>query len=524
MSDLLTTEEGRSAVIQAQRFLLQRRLSRFFKRNLVISYNEWLSGNGFNLAAILGELNEHHDEEILNLYRLLSLVGGLEESIADMRIYVDAVDGDDDEGDGSEENPFASLWFIGNLPKTINHKITIFFVNDYSGDGLTLDYSFGDGGQIDFVGVGAPTVIESHVVAVGGVSAVLFDSSKYITVVDAPTIPCNGDFLVPTEGADIGKAQVIQRMDGSVFVTLADSTPGLLDGEGLDTVRPSRTVSFDYVSISGFGCMHNTALAKYSSAVNFINMRLDLSSASAFDERAVFEHHGQLCVSMQFVQVLTPAAGTVSINGQINTASAENYGQLTLLSESGITNLGYAGPEANEEMCGASFLNYGDSCPVTVGSGGVAHWISPTDALYTDGDCRVKKCGAAYFSCSNSFGAIEYVCQANNAAGPAIELANCRISLTGLCCFDAVQIIEFNSNSHVVLDNSGADYIIGFPEYGIFFNSTGLIEFHYNPGVKMDGNTADIRFTHVSPAANSSIPAPFGWVQNQGAVVSRLSL
>ena len=114
MSDLLNTSEGRNVIIEAQRFLLKRRLARFFKRNLAIDFEQYEKGLGeFDLSTLLGQLNVAWDDELRDLYRLLGTVGGLTESIAETEINVNPATGSDITGTGSADRPYASLWFIG---------------------------------------------------------------------------------------------------------------------------------------------------------------------------------------------------------------------------------------------------------------------------------------------------------------------------------------------------------------------------------------------------------------------------
>jgi hypothetical protein len=163
MTDILTTSIGRAAALTAQKFLLRRRLSRFFKRGVVIDFEKWMTGEGTSLQQIVGQLNGLHDKELLDIYRLLGVVGGLDESITDTTIYVDGHHGDDITGDGTEGKPYRSLWFLQNLPRRIRHVIRIVVKNQTVYDapiGTTgkalLDFHFSDSGSLSFIGSGAP--------------------------------------------------------------------------------------------------------------------------------------------------------------------------------------------------------------------------------------------------------------------------------------------------------------------------------------------------------------------------------
>lgn len=167
MSNLLNTETGRAALYEARNFLLRKRLSRFFKRNLVIDYDRWSHGSAeFDLSTLLGQLNPAHDDEILDLYRLLGTFGGLETSLGDVSIYVDADNGNDQTGTGSSDRPMASLWFVPYLPRKINHFYRIILMSDVdmsgdNGEYLDFDQNIGAGGCLTLAGYGP----EEHILS-----------------------------------------------------------------------------------------------------------------------------------------------------------------------------------------------------------------------------------------------------------------------------------------------------------------------------------------------------------------------
>lgn len=50
---------------------LHRRLGRFFKRNIVIAFDEWRTTNVFNLETMVNGLNEAHTPELIEYYNLI---------------------------------------------------------------------------------------------------------------------------------------------------------------------------------------------------------------------------------------------------------------------------------------------------------------------------------------------------------------------------------------------------------------------------------------------------------------------
>ena len=154
MSNLLTDSEGRAVVNQTAIYLIQRRMSRFFKRNFVIAFDDYeTNGGSFSLSTLLGQLNSAHDNELRELYRLLALSGGLAESVQDETFYV-SDGGDDLTGNGTQAAPFSSLDFVNFLPRKINHIFRVLITGNIGSvsDDLILDFSFGTGGSLAFIG------------------------------------------------------------------------------------------------------------------------------------------------------------------------------------------------------------------------------------------------------------------------------------------------------------------------------------------------------------------------------------
>jgi len=215
MSNLLATEEGRAALFEARNYLLRRRLSRFFKRNLVIDYDRWSHGSAeFDLSTLLGQLNPAHDDEILDLYRLLGTFGGLETSLGDVSIYVDADNGDDQTGTGSSDRPMASLWFVPYLPRKINHFYRIILMSDIdmsgvNGQYLDFDQNIGSGGCLTLAGYGPEEEVLNGLAGVCTFSTP-FQSEEYLGVNPAPTAATVGNWVQnTTAGGRLGEVKPI---------------------------------------------------------------------------------------------------------------------------------------------------------------------------------------------------------------------------------------------------------------------------------------------------------------------------
>lgn len=131
MSNLLNSPVGILALNEATIDILRMRIRRWFERNCVIGFESWVVAGkpaftADDALSILDNLNSAHDTEIINL---LDALRRLESQRGDFNLnfYVDVAAGDDDAGDGSQTNPFASITKVQNLlGNYINGKINIF--------------------------------------------------------------------------------------------------------------------------------------------------------------------------------------------------------------------------------------------------------------------------------------------------------------------------------------------------------------------------------------------------------------
>ena len=272
MSNLLNTEEGRAALYEARNFLLRRRISRFFKRNLVIDYDRYSSGSQeFDLETLLGDLNPAHDDEIRDLYRLLGSIGGLENSLSDLNIYVDATLGNDQTGTGSTDRPFASLWFVPYLPKNINHLYRIILMTDIDmsgNEGSYLDFNqnIGIEGCLTIAGYSAP----EHVLQ--GLDATIttntpFLSSEYLGLNPPPTLATIGTFLQNT-------------------------TVGAREGEAKPPIYYTTVVNGELLTTAGVTCLVNDTVQYIQPALTLSCRGLNIRVKMAEDEQDTNENIG----------------------------------------------------------------------------------------------------------------------------------------------------------------------------------------------------------------------------------------
>jgi len=295
MSNLLQTEEGRAALYEARNFLLRRRLSRFFKRNLVIDYDRYSHGTQeFDLETLLGELNAANDDEILDLYRLLGTIGGLEQSLSDVTIYVDADNGDDQTGTGSTDRPFASLWFVPFLPRKINHFYRIILMTDIdmSGDNgsyLDFDQNIGMSGCLTLAGYGP----EDHVLS--GLDATCstqtpFLSTEYSGLVPPPTSAVLGNFVQVVTGGSPGDTKTVQYQQATANGELVSSSfPNILVNDTIRYIRPARLLR-----VRGLNIRLNMAddaqdtTLDIGSRFGILNLRIEAFQGTEANRGAIF--------------------------------------------------------------------------------------------------------------------------------------------------------------------------------------------------------------------------------------------
>lgn len=290
MSNLLNTVQGRNAVLAAQKWLLERRLSRFFKRNLVIDFNRSQLGlSEFDLSTLLGQLNVAHDDELLAIYNQLGIIGGLATSIAEADIYVDPTNGDDITGTGSSDRPYASLWFMSNLPRRINHiyRILIYGDIDMQYEELLIDMTFGEQGSLSFIGVGPAVPVltgtEGAVTAVNASQTALMQ----ITVDTPPNLNSVLYFLEMTSGPNVGYAVPVCRVDPATLDIYTRYSPISLiaPGNTYRFVEPDHFLTVGSLKIIARGSSDGYDFVDTNGRVNFANLNVVLSDTSGTGNR-----------------------------------------------------------------------------------------------------------------------------------------------------------------------------------------------------------------------------------------------
>lgn len=372
MSNLLNTAEGRNVVIEAQRYLLRRRLARFFKRNLVIDYNQWSVGTGeFNLSTLLGQLNPAWDDELTDLYRLLGTIGGLQESIADTTIHINPTTGSDITGTGSATNPYASLWFIGDdpgltgsftpnmLPRVINHNYRVLIYGDVVFPGtLTLTHSFGDNGCLSFIGVGPEVeVLAGLSGALTGVTNQQF-CARELDLSVAPVDNCLPTFIQFTSGADDRNVAGVLRVDNAASKLWVRHNPALNTAIA-DTyryVRPAWKLTCDGLNIDCNGSRYVGPTVNFrGSRIVFCNLDIEIEESGFGIDRVSFLRG--VPIVFGFCRILQDDGNYYpwKIENEINRYRPLDD-QVEALSGTNIANLFAAAAGGSPDQCGMKFI------------------------------------------------------------------------------------------------------------------------------------------------------------------------
>jgi hypothetical protein len=523
MSDLLNTATGRAAILTAQRFLLQRRISRHFKRNLVIDYNQWLSGNDFTLDTLLGDLNKAHDPEILNLYSLLGMVGGLPASIANNTIYVDPATGSDITGTGAASKPYASLWFLDTLPRKINHTYKIMLVSSASIlDDVVLDFNFGPNGSLSFIGVGAPTVVAGpFTVSTTGVIGA--NVGRFIQMTTPIGADPSNNFVMATSGAENGNVQAIHSLAAADTIAVLEGALSLLaPADTMNIVRPTVKLSVRNLVCS---CRNDDSYADNindGARINFVNLQVEITDSGNTKVQALLVNN-TCAQSMTFVQLIPPTSGTAVIKSDLNTqnphdAAVESY------SASGVNNI--VDTSTSPTPAGMTIQDIGKTFPVTA-EGGLIKWMSTRGQLNWRKTAELRNVSVqwinAYAACAHMYRVLTQGTTPGDGSGGALEAYSCKLSIRGLIAFASDNIITVRNNSDLTVYESGRDATYStITGYAFWIAGVSRIEMQ-DDGALLVGATNAINFATVNPTVAAALPAVWSMqTDSQLSMVKRL--
>jgi hypothetical protein len=361
MSNLLNTETGRNALLVVQRWELQRRMSRFFDRNIVIDFANWQQAlQEFDLGTMLGALNVAHDQEILDMFSLLGSIGGLDVSIADMSINVDAVNGSDVTGTGSGLRPYATLWFMPFLPRVINHKYRILIHEDIDLDGpLSITNTIGPEGCLSFIGVSPEEEVNQALASSILSTAIHQGTWNEIGSNSAVTTALCKSFVQMTSGGEQDKAAPVNRVDvaNSMFWFRRAGMVGLAPTDTFRFIRPRHSFAMTTLDIDTIGSRRVLNMADYQcSKVNFINLRIEMNVGIG---EQIMSLRG-LPVGFWFCQISQGASNyPIEIRTDVNAWNPnDTMADLQTVAQVTIANL-FLPPVGSPAFVGVQFINPG---------------------------------------------------------------------------------------------------------------------------------------------------------------------
>jgi len=343
MSNLLQTDEGRAALYEARNYLLRRRLSRFFKRNLVIDFDGYLNGGlEFDLETLLGDLNAAHDNEILELYRLLGTIGGLQNSIADTTVIVDPDNGNDQTGTGSADRPMASLWFLPFLPQNINHIYRIIILSDLDMSDTVLNFTqtVGPNGCLTLAGYGEEEQTNLGLEGTITANSQFNNTSEFSVINPPPAAACRNSFVQGTSGAYDGAATPVFEVNssGNNEICTQYRTIDFAINDTIRYIRPARLLTVKGLSLN-MNLSGNVQDADLNQGSRFcvLNIRIEIDDSTPPSIPILINTRGNLLFS--FVQIkalntdqyfLTIDEARINERDSVDTAIATELGLTTL--------------------------------------------------------------------------------------------------------------------------------------------------------------------------------------------------
>jgi len=529
MSNLLQTQDGRAALYEARNFLLRRRLSRFFKRNLVIDYDRWSHGlQEFDLDTILGELNPAHDDEILDLYHLLGTIGGLENSIADTTIIVDPDNGDDQTGTGSTLRPMASLWFLPFLPQNINHIYRIILLSDLDMSDTVLNFTqtVGPNGCLTLAGYGAEEQTNLGLEGTITANAQFNNCSEFSVINPPPAANCKNSFVQATSGVYDGAATPVFEVDNSGNNEIATHfrTIDFSINDTIRYIRPARLLTVKGLSLnmnlSGVVMDENL---NQGSRFCVLNLRIEIDDSTPPSIPILINTRGNMLFS--FVQIraldtdqyfLTIDEARINERDSVDIAIGAELGLLTLTNlfpgddrprMAGLQITESPGIDTNLIQIRGQVTLYNFCCYGTIQT--------------VESNCIVRfvSCGQMDTNISNS--ALWY-CQVKAPGTDGIIINESHSNTRNNSFLDCTCCI-LSQNSRLSLFSNGVDAVYAnAPSYALTVNWQSKLTM-LDAWVGSSGTIADIFYTDTIPDSTDPFPNPGLFVSDTtGNVTSRI--
>lgn len=346
MADLLSTQTGRDALNRIACYLGRRRMARRLHRSFYIAFDEWKETGHFSLETLLNELNPKSQDEIEQLTNLANELGCLDGyTLSDRSYYVDSVNGDDIDGDGSEESPYASLAFLSSpsFPTNIEHDIRVLISGSVSADSMNFNQTIGDNGCLSICGMDDPTTVTTSQGAgpftLTGVNSTGTPIRAWEFQV-AETFGVDelyGKWIKFTTGAAAGEAIQIHDNTASSLWTRTGLTGVPLSGDAFIIVQPTAVVSCPQWNFEVHGPTWGDNGTE-KSRFNLFNLFLDISDASIDTNNFVIRNTVESQFSFVNVEATTGQFNFVHVESPINRSVSADISAATLATTE-ITNL-----------------------------------------------------------------------------------------------------------------------------------------------------------------------------------------
>lgn len=480
MANLLATQAGIDTLNRIACFLGRRRMSRNLKRSFYIAFDAWKTSGYFDKSVLLNQLNELTQDELVDLNTLLGELGCLEATLAPLTIYVDPVNGSDVSGDGSSSHPYASLYFIGNLPRMINHNVRVMLLNDLDmgTDALNLNFTIGPNGCFSLIGRSAPTTVTTSagagpftVTAVSSYgTAPTSDYAHVLTFAEVWGVDeLYGKWLKWTSGPNDGEAfQIHKNTANDIYIRGGCfSNPAI--GHTCTIIQPTITLNCQRINLECFGPENNyekisASQGLDSARLNVMNLNIDLRGTYTDSNHFVLKSSVQTQVS--FVNLISDnsLSDAILIKSNLNQYPSADI-DIAIYTMSSIANIDCLATAAS--ACGVLLYN--------------SDFLPPDftfNSLVINGPDTVR--------CLDTRGLVRIIG----------NVQDCVISAFGLVVGDSSPVCDFHRN---MVDGAATAHSISFINCGewqvsnLFFTSPGLDVFSLQT-VRLRVDAATMRF------------------------------
>lgn len=501
---LLDYQDGRDIVQSLACFLSKRRMGRRLHRSFMIAFDAWKNNGGtFSLETMLNELNDTDQGEINQLNQLLIQLGcsTIGSSFNGGSLYVNSDTGSDETGDGTQDNPFATLAFLNGpfFPQYIDWQQRIIIEGNVSADEIVLSQTIGPSGSLSIVGGNDPTTVTT---SQGSGPFSVTSITQYGTPVAcnnigvAETFGVNelyGNWILFLTGACAGEAVQIHDNTASNLFTRGglSAVPAITDT--FIIVIPTDAVSCPKWDIQLKGGTFGDTEAK--SRFNIYNLGIAIASATYKEENFRIRNTVDSQISFVTFYSADDQFRHLRIESNLNRAGAYDVGA-ALLATTDVDNLNKPTTSENAGL----LVKRGGFPPgtfgfddVIVGNNARVHSVDTAGRMTVEENIeQLNTCAIGVLRWQNGASGGFYICYiSGDSAGPAVDVdfggsiqSEVNYLKAGLDAFQIVQgMLTVNGNTHGT-----------FTGYGFRFDQgIGYVSTKQDPS-SWSGTTGDIWF------------------------------